>query len=71
MRNLLWLGLLGVLGLGSASMGCTVRETVVARPGAAPACRGGVWVRGHYGPRGRYWPGHWRCPGTVERVDIY
>jgi hypothetical protein len=52
-------------------MGCTVRETVVARPGAAPACRGGVWVRGHYGPRGRYWPGHWRCPGTVERVDIY
>ena len=71
MRKMLWLGLLA-LGLGSAAMGCTVRETVVARPVTAPpACRGGVWIDGRYGPRGRWHPGHWRCPGVVERIEIY
>jgi hypothetical protein len=71
MRKLSWLGLVLGLVMGSATVGCTVRETVVARPAAAPGCRGGVWIQGHYGPRGRWWPGHWRCPGTVERIEIY
>ncbi len=34
-----------------------------ARPGHCP---GGYWVEGHYGPRGRWHPGHWRCPGVIE-----
>ena len=60
-----WLAALAVVvGLS----GCVVRERrVVARPGACP---GGVWIAGHYGPRGRWHPGHWRCPGVVEKVEI-
>jgi hypothetical protein len=49
--------------------GCVVEErTVVARPG--PPCRSAVWVEGHYGPRGRWHHGHWRCPGVVEVVEV-
>jgi hypothetical protein len=53
-----------VLGLA----GCVVREREVVRP--VPACRGGVWVEGHYGPAGRWHPAHWRCPGVVEEEVI-
>lgn len=50
--------------------GCVVRERrVAAYPQPAP-CRGGAWIEGHYGRRGRWHPGHWRCPGVVERVEI-
>ncbi len=57
-------GLLSMLGLavtlGTAAEGCYVGP---AHPGHCP---GGYWVEGHYGPRGRWHPGHWRCPGVVE-----
>jgi hypothetical protein len=44
---------------------------VAARPAyGPPACAGGVWIVGHYGPRGVWHPGHWRCPGVVERVEV-
>ncbi len=52
----------------SALAGCIVEERTAARP--APACRGAVWVEGHYGPRGAWHPGHWRCPGVVEVVEV-
>ena len=45
--------------------GCVVHEREVVRA-PAPACAGGVWVEGHYGPQGAWHPGHWRCPGVVE-----
>jgi hypothetical protein len=68
MRLILRFGVLAVLLCGTLSA-CVVREErVVARPGP---CRGGVWVEGHYGPRGRWHPAHWRCPGVVERVEVY
>lgn len=67
MRRLLGLGVLGAL-LATSLSACVVREERVARPGY---CAGGIWVEGHYGPRGRWHPGHWRCPGVVERVEIY
>ena len=57
------------IGAGLGASGCVVRERVVARPSSAP-CRGGVLVEGHYGPRGRWHPAHWRCPDVVERVEI-
>jgi len=66
MRRLLILAMLGLLG-GSAASGCVVRERRTAHAGY---CRGGYWVEGHYGRLGRWHPGHWRCPGVVERVDI-
>ena len=48
-----------MLALGTAGAGCYV--------GPAPGhCPGGFWVEGHYGPRGRWHPGHWRCPGVIE-----
>ncbi len=47
--------------------GCIVEERP-ARP--APQCRGAVWVEGHYGPRGAWHPGHWRCGGVVEVVEV-
>jgi hypothetical protein len=61
--------LAGLLFLSAATglSGCVVRERTVARPGGCP---GGVWVDGHHGPRGRWHPGHWRCPGVVERIEI-
>jgi len=57
------------IGAGMGASGCVVRERVVARS-TASSCRGGVFVEGHYGPRGRWHPAHWRCPGVVERVEI-
>ena len=64
-RPLLALVLVSSL-LGLAS--CVVREDRrVARPGACP---GGVWIEGHYGPRGRWHPPHWRCPGHREVIEI-
>jgi hypothetical protein len=70
MRRLLQLTVLGALLAGTLSA-CVVREErVVARPGPMP-CPRGVWVEGHYGPRGRWHQGHWRCPGVVERVEVY
>jgi hypothetical protein len=61
--------LAGLLFLSTATglSSCVVRERTVARPGGCP---GGVWVEGHHGPRGRWHPGHWRCPGVVERIEI-
>jgi hypothetical protein len=49
--------------------GCVVEERpVMVRP--APPCPGAMWIGGHYGPRGRWHPGHWRCPGVVEVVEV-
>jgi hypothetical protein len=47
---------------------CVVEEHTEARP--VPRCRGASWVEGHYGPRGAWHAGHWRCPGVVEVVEI-
>ncbi|HEX3695407.1 MAG TPA: hypothetical protein VH374_08450 [Polyangia bacterium] len=58
-----------VLSTVGAISGCVVRERVVARP-ERPPCRGGVLIEGHRGPRGRWHPAHWRCPGVVEEVEI-
>jgi hypothetical protein len=67
MRRLLWLGLAVILMAGGVGTSCVVREErVVARPGPYPPCPGGVWIQGHYGPRGRWHPAHWRCPGVIE-----
>jgi hypothetical protein len=52
--------------VGMSTTGCVVRETRVARHG----CAGGIWIEGHYGPHGRWHPGHWRCPGVYERIEI-
>jgi len=62
--------LAGLLFLSAATglSSCVVRERAVATgPGRCP---GGAWIEGHYGPRGRWHPGHWRCPGVVERIEI-
>ena len=48
------------------SGGCYVREEV--RP--ARPCEGGVWVAGYRGPRGGWHPGHWRCPGIREVIEV-
>jgi hypothetical protein len=49
--------------------GCVVEErTVVERP--RRPCPAGEWIGGHYGPRGRWHPGHWRCPGVIEVVEV-
>jgi len=48
--------------------GCVEERPVVVRP--APPCRGAAWIEGHYGPRGRWHPGHWRCPRRVEVVEV-
>lgn len=48
-----------VFALGTVGAGCYVA------PGPGH-CPGGYWVEGHYGPRGRWHPGHWRCPGVIE-----
>jgi hypothetical protein len=70
MRLMVGLGLSTALAAVGAS-GCMVREHRYAqRPGPATGCRGGDWVEGHYGRHGRWHPGHYRCPGVVERVDI-
>jgi hypothetical protein len=65
-RRLLSFGVLGAVLVGTLSA-CVVREERVERPGR---CEGGVWIEGHHGPAGRWHPGHWRCPGVVERVEI-
>jgi hypothetical protein len=60
---------LAVAVLAAAALsGCVVEERTYARP--APRCREAVWVEGHYGPRGGWHPGHWRCPGVVEVVEV-
>jgi hypothetical protein len=62
-------GLLFASSAGAIS-GCVVRErTVAARPGPG-RCPGGYWVEGRYGRAGHWHPGHWRCPGVVERIEI-
>jgi hypothetical protein len=53
--------------LAMALSGCVVEERSSVR---RPPCPGGWWVDGHYGPRGRWHPGHWRCPGVVEVVEV-
>jgi hypothetical protein len=59
-----WALVLFVFLMASLQAGCLVRE----RRGTA--CRGGVFVEGHYGPRGRWHPGHWRCPGQPVIVEV-
>ena len=61
MRSILIITLL-LLSLAQSS--CFVRER------RGPPCRGGVLVAGHYGPRGRWHPEHWRCPGQREIIEI-
>jgi hypothetical protein len=72
MRRLLGLLVVAALTAGGVmGTGCVVRERAYARgPGYGHACRGGVFVEGHYGPHGRWHSGHWRCPGVVERIEI-
>ncbi|HZS38751.1 MAG TPA: hypothetical protein VFF06_18090 [Polyangia bacterium] len=49
----------------------TLGSCVVEEPGYRNSpCAGGIWIRGHRGPRGRWWPGHWRCPGVREVIEI-
>ena len=62
LRLSLLTGVLAVLGSG-----CVV-EPVYARP--MHHCPGGMWMEGHYGRYGRWHPGHWRCPGVVEVVEV-
>ena len=50
--------------LALAQSSCVVRET---RRGPCPEA---VWIEGHYGPRGRWHPGHWRCPARPEPIEI-
>ena len=52
----------------AALSACVVEERSSAAP--APRCHGAEWVEGHYGPRGAWHPGHWRCPGVVEVVEV-
>jgi hypothetical protein len=69
-RFMVGLGLATTLAAVGAS-GCVVRERqYAAYPSGGGGCRGGYWVEGHYGRHGRWHPGHWRCPGVVERIDI-
>jgi hypothetical protein len=51
---------------------CAPRREVVVVREARPArpCRGGVWIEGHRGRRGLWHPGHWRCEGVVEVVEV-
>jgi hypothetical protein len=51
-----------------ALSGCVVEERTYAAP--PPRCHGAAWVDGHYGPRGVWHAGHWRCPGVVEVVEV-
>ena len=56
-----------VLALGFVALvatSCVVRETRRA------PCSGGVWMDGHRGPRGRWHPGHWRCPGQPVIIEV-
>lgn len=66
MMNAWKLTALGILSIGAIA-GCSSERTVIVRNG--PPCVGGVWIEGHYGPRGYWRPGHWRCPGVVEVVQ--
>jgi hypothetical protein len=43
------------IGLSTVASGCYTEYEI--RP---EMCRA-VWVPGHYGPWGRWHPGHWRC----------
>jgi hypothetical protein len=60
MKRLL-LGAVLVLTGAAGVSGCVVRERAVARP---EGCReGSVWIEGHRGFHGEWYPGHWRCRG--------
>ena len=53
--------LLGLVALlGSTGCVCAVREPPPP-PQPAYYCPQWVWIQGHYGPMGRWHPGHWRC----------
>ena len=65
MKRLL-MGAIVAGGLLAQSLGCIVHE----REYAVGRCRGGIWIAGHRGPRGVWHPGHWRCPGVVEVVEV-
>jgi hypothetical protein len=58
-----------VTSLPVVASGCIVETRAYARP-MRPACPGGIWIEGHYGRYGRWHPGHWRCPGVVEVVEV-
>jgi hypothetical protein len=52
----------GVLVLALAALqGCVVAVHEQRPPPPPGYCAEWVWVPGHYGPRGRWHPGHWRC----------
>lgn len=55
------------IAFAGAASGCVVREQRVA---SRSRCRNAVWIDGHYGPHGRWHPGHWRCEGVIERIEI-
>jgi hypothetical protein len=48
--------------------GCVVEERSVPEP--PRSCLEARWVRGHYGPTGRWHRGHWRCRGVVEVIEV-
>jgi hypothetical protein len=68
LASLASLSLFGLLLVCLGSSACVEREVVVREP--RRACAGGVWIEGYRGPRGRWHPGHWRCPGVVEVVEV-
>jgi hypothetical protein len=60
-----------LVGLAALSMtGCVVEERPYYAHSGPPACAGGRWIPGHYGPYGAWHRGHWRCPGVVEVVEV-
>ena len=64
-----WISVLALgVALTGAATSCVVREQRVAT--GPRGCPGGYWIQGHYGPHGRWHPGHWRCPGHAEIIEI-
>jgi len=66
-RFIVALGL--AVAFSAVGSGCVVRERGYAmrRP---DRCVDAYWIEGHYGPRGRWHPGHWHCRGYVDRIEI-
>jgi hypothetical protein len=56
----MFLGVGIVLGL-LGSTGCVVAVQERRPPPPYGYCANWVWIPGHYGPMGRWHPGHWRC----------
>ena len=64
------LTLICLLAVSVGATACVEREVVVREARPARPCAGGVSIEAHRGPRGRWHPGHWRCPAVVEVVEV-